>query len=215
MERCLAPCAECVQHTLHDILYSITTNNKYSRPGSAQRSELLQCGGCGHVSMACTYIEDDDEETYYYPPSTLRVPFQWPFKFYLSGKLKDLPAELLHEIYQAVAGGQYQLAVMGIRSLLEQIMIAQIGDHGRFSENLERFHRAGHLSLVQRNALATLLEAGHAVTHRSFRPDKHDLNTLLDILEGTLGAIYRDPDAAEALQKRVPPRAPRLGARKK
>ena len=70
-------------------------------------------------------------------------------------------------------------------------MIAQTGDHGRFAETLDKFYAAGYVSLVQREDLATLLEAGHAVTHRSFRPHEGDLNALLDIIEGTLEAIYR------------------------
>jgi hypothetical protein len=36
--------------------------------------------------------------------------------------------ELFDEIYQAVNAGQHRLATMGIRSLLETIMIAKVGD---------------------------------------------------------------------------------------
>jgi len=46
-----------------------------------------------------------------------------------SGKQNDDAAlgSLLHEIYQAVHGGQYRLAAMGIRALLEQIMVSKVG----------------------------------------------------------------------------------------
>jgi hypothetical protein len=34
---------------------------------------------------------------------------------------------LLSEIYEALDGGQHQLAAMGIRALLEQVMIVKVG----------------------------------------------------------------------------------------
>ena len=35
---------------------------------------------------------------------------------------------VMMEVYQAVTGGQYRLAAMGIRALLEQVMIQKVGD---------------------------------------------------------------------------------------
>jgi hypothetical protein len=42
---------------------------------------------------------------------------------------------------------------MGIRSVLEQVMIHQVGDHGTFGKNLDAFCSGGYASRVQRDAL--------------------------------------------------------------
>jgi hypothetical protein len=46
-------------------------------------------------------------------------------------------ADLLTEIYAAVNGGQHRLAAMGIRALLERVMINKVGDQGTFRGNLD------------------------------------------------------------------------------
>jgi hypothetical protein len=68
---------------------------------------------------------------------------------------------LLHEIYQAVHGGQYRLAAMGIRALLEQIMMPKVGDLGSFEKQLDAFEKAGYISFIQRDTMKATLEVGH------------------------------------------------------
>jgi 2,4-dienoyl-CoA reductase-like NADH-dependent reductase (Old Yellow Enzyme family) len=75
---------------------------------------------------------------------------------------------MLREVYEAVRNELRQLAVMGIRAILEQVMISNIGDRGSFKANLEALQEAGYISLIQFDALDKVLEAGHAVTHRNF-----------------------------------------------
>jgi len=118
----------------------------------------------------------------------------------------DKLGNLLQEIYEAVAGGQLRLAAMGVRSLLEQMMVAKVGDQGTFAKNLNAFQEKGFISLVQRDAMSAILDAGHAVAHRAFEPLKDDLNTALDIAEGIFAAIYIHANAANKLADRVPPR---------
>jgi hypothetical protein len=59
---------------------------------------------------------------------------------------------------------------MGIRSLLEHLMITQVGDSGTFKGKLAKLRDQGLISLVQYDALNTLIHAGHAATHRFFNP---------------------------------------------
>jgi hypothetical protein len=150
----------------------------------------------------------------YYPSPISRTLPDWIFYFdigfvggVVAGEEHETVRALLSEIYAAVRGGQHRLAAMGVRSLLEQVVIAKIGDHYSFNLNIDKFYEAGYIFLIQRDALLHLLEAGHAATHRPFAPSERDLTTLLDISEGILAAIYIHPDQAEALSKRVPPRA--------
>jgi len=98
--------------------------------------------------------------------------------------------DLFLEIYQAVCGGQLRLAVMGVRALIEQVMIHKVGDSGSFVKNLDAFQKAGYISLVQRDALSDILDAGHATIHRAYEPKTEDIQVALDITEGVMAAIY-------------------------
>jgi hypothetical protein len=113
---------------------------------------------------------------------------------------------LFHEIYEALHGGQVRLAAMGVRAFLEQLMISKVGDHKSFQKNLDAFHKDGYISLVQRDAMNDILDAGHAVIHRFHKPSEADLNTALDIAEGIFAAINVHGDAASKVADRTPKR---------
>jgi hypothetical protein len=116
---------------------------------------------------------------------------------------------LLREIYQAVDGDQHRIAAMGIRALLEQVMVMNVGDIGGFDKKLDAFQAGGFISAIQRGAMRATLDVGDAAMHRGFKPSEDDLSTALDIVEGVMAAIYAHRQAAEQLAGRVPPRASR------
>jgi DNA-binding PadR family transcriptional regulator len=113
---------------------------------------------------------------------------------------------LLSEIYTALQNDARRLAAMGVRSLIEHIMIAKVGDQGSFVRNLEKFETDGYVSPRQREQVEAILEAGHATTHRNFKPSRYDLITLVDIAESIVQTVYVHEDQVAALRKRVPPR---------
>ena len=116
---------------------------------------------------------------------------------------------LLMEIFQAVDGGQYRLAAMGIRALLEQVMIFKIGDLPTFDEKLDEFQKQGYISLIQRDSMRATLDVGDAAMHRGFRPTEQELSIALDVVEGVFAPIFGHRAEAEKLADRVPARAPR------
>jgi len=116
---------------------------------------------------------------------------------------------LLHEVYQAVHGGQYRLAAMGIRAILEQIMVSKVGDLGSFEKQLDAFARGGYISFIQLDAMKATLEVGHAAMHRAYRPLEEDVKLALDIVEGVMAPLYDHRIKAEKMTDRVPPRPPR------
>jgi hypothetical protein len=166
--------------------------------------QLIECLGCEKVSLAMKYAADGEEVSKKYFPSPLsRMKPKWLSLLWLS----DLQlAGLFDEVYEALRGGQHRLATMGIRAILENIMVAKVGDQGTFSANLEAFHAGGYISLVQRDAMADILEAGHAAMHRAYEPSEADLNTALDITEGIFAAIYVHANQAKSVTSRLPAR---------
>jgi hypothetical protein len=156
-------------------------------------------------------LEDMEPTVRYYPSPVSRREPDWFWERWLADGETQSSAltDLFLETYQAVAGGQLRLAAMGIRALLEQIMVTKVGDQGTFTKTLDTFHQKGFISLVQRDAMSAILDAGHAVTHRFFSPRKEELKTALDIAEGVFAAIYIHSDAATKIADRLPPHPPR------
>jgi len=116
---------------------------------------------------------------------------------------------LLEEIYIATQNDCPRLAIMGVRAVLEQVMIVKVGDQGTFGGNLKAFADAGYVSVVQYDTLKVILDAGHAVTHRGFSPKKEHLNAALDVMEGILAALYVHDEDVKRLEI---PNRPRQGS---
>jgi len=160
--------------------------------------------------MANIYNYGGENESVYYPSPISRKAPAWSWKLtWFTGKDDSKLGELLNEIYQAVQGKQYRLAVMGIRAFLEQLMIVKVGDQGTFEKNLDAFLAEGYISKIQRKAMSHILDSGHAVIHRMHKPTEEDLNIVLDITESITAAIYFHEDDAKSVAARVPPRPKR------
>jgi hypothetical protein len=121
----------------------------------------------------------------------------WGADWFLDGWLK--------EIYVALQNNSPRLAAMGIRALLEHVMISKVGDQGTFVKHVEAFVGAGYLPAKQAESLSAILDAGHATIHRGWQPSDADINTLLDITESILATVYIHTGQVEALRKKVPP----------
>jgi hypothetical protein len=149
----------------------------------------------GHQRL---WTDDGSKDHDYYPSPITRKQPEWQLHLLAgvhgSGTERDIGA-LLAEVYATVAGGQYRLAAMGIRALLEQVMILKVGDLRTFDMKLDAFQE-GYISLLQRDALRATLDLGDAAMHRAHRPSENDLMLALNIVEGVLAPIYAHKDLA-------------------
>ena len=177
---------------------------------------LVRCLGCDAVRLKheSWFSESSDErgrpivETEWFPPSVTRQKPIWRrnFRFYFNSILSSYNG-LLDEIYGALAIGAHRIAAMGIRALVERLMIEEVGDKGTFEATIKAFFEDGHVALKQQAMFReTLIEAGHAAMHRGFNPNSDTVNTLLDIVEGIMHSIYYVPFLAEVANKTIPPR---------
>lgn len=198
-----APCIMCTQRTKHHV---IAFRDRGSEEGS-DGYYFLECAGCGAVSMANIWNVTGDNEYRYYPSPITRKPPEWMWRLrFLFGDEEKPLGELLHEIYEAVQGKQYRLALMGVRAFFEQLMIAKVGDHRSFGRNLDEFLRQGFIAPVQRSAIENILESGHAAIHRGYNPVEADLKVALDIVEAITASIYFHEMESRQVAARVPPR---------
>lgn len=210
-----AHCNKCQGETFHDVLHTEKTewrdelDDDYAIYGS-DLYHMLQCRGCRGVRLRhMSFMSENDEpDTYFYPPATARRVPPWihqisdPLDF--SGR--HPVEEMLREIYAAVQNGSLWLACIGVRSLIEHMMIEKVGDHGSFAKNMGAFRTAGYVSTVQAAYVEAALEAGHASTHRGWRPTLIELGRLMDITDSIVESVYVLPRKMGELKTVVPPR---------
>lgn len=212
-----AHCNNCGGDRNHQLLKkhikiweSPVENNEFSVSGG-DMYYLLECMGCNQVKLLheSWFSEDCDErgEPYskfiYYPPSIFR-----PYPKWLSSLNEELPVtKLITEIYQAMQNNAPSLSAMGIRAVIELLMIDKVGDHGSFAKNLSECQTRGVISVAQRKVLDAALELGHATIHRKHTPTKEQLEVALDIMENLVHEKYLLEGRAKASMKKIPKRA--------
>ena len=115
---------------------------------------MLQCCGCGDVCLAeqLLFTPEGNKEFKFYPPPISRQKPSWLPTLLTKTKYVYI-GSLLNEIYEAAHSGQTRLAAMGIRALLENLMVQMVGDQGTFEKNLDAFQNGGYVSGIQRNTL--------------------------------------------------------------
>jgi hypothetical protein len=158
-----APCSECVRETRHAVLFETSQQNEETLDAYV----VLSCGGCLTISICHQrrWISDGTVDHRYYPSPVSRKLPSWMFLWSIGlGKERGDAAigGVLMEVFQAVDGGQYRLAAMGIRALLEQVMIQKVGDLKTFDMKLDEFQKQGYVSAIQRDALRATLDVGDA-----------------------------------------------------
>lgn len=178
-----------------------------------------ECAGCGAVVFVTATIGDTtngEEVEVLHPPRSRRQRPRWLNSLGWSSMLRDAKYSFLTEIYEALDVDSLRLSILGIRSLVEHVMLQQLeNDHGSFSKNLAAFHGAGHISNPQLNALKTVIELGHAVTHRAHSPTEEQVLAALDVTESIIQSIYVDGHSiARAVGKLPERRGVRHGARR-
>lgn len=206
-----AHCNTCSGDRNHEVLHVEKTVWSEEEQGiwGSDNYEMLRCSGCESIKLRHTsyFSEEEFPTTTYFPPPVFRQEPRWFRNLWFQLKHEEQNVHsLLNEVYVALQNNQKALAAMGIRALLEHVMVAKCGDNGGFARNLEKFEKAGFVSQIQRQSLETILEAGHATIHRAFQPSKDDLITLVDIAESIVEGVYVHGPKVEKLKKRIPSR---------
>ncbi len=212
-------CNHCSGKKKHEVLYhkEIKWSENLSEDFSIDGSniyDLLQCLGCESVQLRhqSWFSEDCDPRTgrpevtiRQYPPPTFRPSPSWLSDLLLSNIDESIEGFIL-EIYIALQNNAPRLAVLGIRALLETIMIDKIGDQGTFVENVNVFEKEGFISKKQKEVLEPILEAGHAAMHRGYKPNKNEVARLMDVTENIIETIYVNEQRIKGLSDKIPPK---------
>lgn len=202
-------CNVCLGQRRHTILHEVRKDHHEPEDDESSGYEeharylLAECNGCENVSLHVEHWSsgNPDISLSQWPPKVSRAKPKWFFNLILQDFL-EIPykSEFLEEIYVALSNQNLRLAVIGIRALLEQIMIESVGDAGSFKANLAAFEREGFISRVQKEAIEPVIEAGHASMHRGFKASRIDVEALMDVVENLIEAIYISKHRVEKIK---------------
>jgi hypothetical protein len=210
-EKILEHCNKCLGDRNHQILF--TERNDWSDDDSPVYGTitwaLIKCLGCDDVRLKHQHWFSEEMDcdgrpityTNFYPPTQIRKKPEWAFLYLIKSPDKNEIRDLFDEIYLTFAAGALRLTIMGMRALVEKIMIEKVGDNDSFVENTKAFFEAGYVAKIQQPLFEDMLiEAGHGAMHRVWQPSAEDIATLLDILEGIMRTIYVDPHKAKRVE---------------
>jgi hypothetical protein len=147
-----------------------------------------------------------DITTRRYPPAMSRRHPDWWYGFsaYLPKDINDF----LKEIYVALHNDSLRLCALGIRALIETIILEKIPeDTGKLSRNIDAFFAAGYVAPNERDQFRDkVIELGNAAMHRSYKPESRDVYFLLDITESLIASIFVHPIRARNVGTKMPSR---------
>ena len=204
----------------------------FSAPGSdgvvswSDTMEILECCGCGGLSMRHKFWFSEWDQVEYHPisgdpmmrygvkttswpPASSRKKPDWVDELKDSGLRK-----VLDEVYTALDHDQTVLAAIGTRTLLDMAMLIRVGDvDGGFPGKLHAMAEGGRIGREEKEIFRAMVDVGSAAAHRGFTPGMQTLNKVLTATESLLHREFILPADAEAVREATPARAKR--ARKK
>jgi hypothetical protein len=176
----------------HD--YEISWNTNY---------DMFECCGCEEVTLRSEFYfsewDHGESKTTYYPPRIARQLPPW------KDELENEILGLLEEVYVALQADSRALSMMGARALIDMVILQEVGDAGSFAQKLTKLQKNGFLSEVNKGILQAALEVGNAASHRGYRPESNQINTVMDIVEHLLHSTILKKESAE-LEKSTPRR---------
>jgi hypothetical protein len=95
------------------------------------------------------------------------------------------------------------LASSGIRTAIDQLIVAKIGDVGNFKTKLDTLESKSIIDPDEKEFLGAVIDAGSASAHRSFCPEVETIYQMLDILESIFFKILIAPKRRDALKNKA------------
>lgn len=213
-------CNNCHKKTIHSFLASAQVEGAEGEVSWIDTYQTLKCG-CGNVTFRKQewFSEHqnwspDYEPTYnytYYPPPLFREKPKW------ISQLDEKLIDVLDEVYTALQYDLYYIAAVGVRTLLDMLLVAKVGDKGDNEAKYRALLQEEHATEEQVEMIKVVIETGNAAAHRGYKPSRKDLNTAMDIAETIIERIYISGKREELLLKKalelkskVPPRSKKV-----
>ncbi len=181
---------------------------------------ILQCRGCDNVFVQTVsgnsedydnFYEDDGstgieyrETKNYWPAISTRKKPEWYSDGFIDAEGTDDLDRHLAEVYGALDNDLHMLGAIGIRTSFDVAsQLLGVDASKPFKAKLEELVKAGKIGTVDMERLDVLVEAGNASVHRGWRPQPHDLDTMMDILESFVFRGFVEPHRQKLLDAKV------------
>lgn len=169
--------------------------------GGGAEHFFLKCRGCDHVSYRrqswFSEVQDYDgrpivkDDIFPKSPQVRERP-SW---------FSDLPLEIrqpglysmLEQVYDAFDRGQFWMAIMGVRAVVENLMLSKISDQKSFKDNLAEFTKQGFITDTHRLALGAAIEKGSAAIHKADMPTAEQCLAAIQVSENVIEAVLVVP----------------------
>ncbi len=203
----LLHCNKCRHKTKHQLLKEVT--NSHSEDWGDDYvfhqqtvHQLFECCGCSAVVLRQTYSDSemDGNQSWYFPPRISRHQPNW---------IDKIPVDIqrvMREVYRCLDADTRALPMMGLRTVLDLLIVEQVEDAGTFAQKLETLQTKGVISERNRKVLEAALDAGHAAAHRAWAPKLAHVHSVLDIVENLLQSVYLLDELAAEIKESTPPR---------
>ena len=136
------------------------------------------------ASLESFYSSGPESSSVFFKESTSAGKPDW-YEF-----LGETQKALILEIDSAMNNKLEALPTIGLRTLLEIIMVEKIGDIGGFAKKVECFIDEGYVTSKMGDALSHVLDAGNASAHRAYFPSRDDLLTCVELVKHLMHGIY-------------------------
>src|SRR6266446_1156253 len=148
-----AACNKCLCETNHELLARRGCSWEHEDVQGVDNYEMLLCCGCESVAFRCVSSDSQTcdqegnslETTVYYPPRVSRREPEWLVDLWFKQDQDDLYS-LIKELYVAVHQEQRALAGIGVRTAIDMVMTAKVGDQGDFTKTLAEFQKKGFIA---------------------------------------------------------------------
>ena len=161
---------------------------------------LLSCLGCETIfserveynDSSGNYIDLEDGKREFSP--TIKTSFLPPYEFFeipnwifgselAEARFFDLMC-MIEEVYSALNSGSFALGCIGIRTCFDlSTELLGCEDSKTFAQKLDFLLDNNFITTTDRERLDILVEAGHAATHRKWKPNLQDTQILISELE--------------------------------
>lgn len=180
---------------------------------------VVECCGCENFSFLKMVANSLDAEPFeILPDGRSNCRPVWNVETYPSINARALPdwvnklddeilEAVLLEVHRSLQSDSTFLAAFGCRTLLERFVYLYSGERVNYlSKRLEELKEEKIISKEEFSQLELVNKAGDASAHRAWNPEKGDLGTILDIIEGMIHRYIILASDAEKIKPKIPGR---------
>jgi uncharacterized protein DUF4145 len=226
-----AHCPNCGPYRKADVL----TRHIEHQLGAPEHSDtlyriedyrILKCRGCEAIYVQRLNVlldldlmgeQDFDPKTGEYDSGVITsATTSWPAPSQRKppGWLVEIQDEvlrgLLEEVYEALGADLRSIAAMGIRAALDRTFeLAGANPAHGFAQKLAALEAQNVIAAKEKELLLIMTDAGSAASHRGWKPEPEQLDTILAATEGLLQRVALLGPAAKKIRDEIPPRPER------